>query len=55
MPPAEAATVALAMILAYRLVQMVVSLPGGVLYLARRTGVSSSHMREAMEAEPLDA
>jgi len=55
MPPAEAATLALAMILAYRLVQMLVSLPGGVLYLARRTGVSPLHMREAMEAEPLDA
>jgi len=55
MPPAEAATLALAMILAYRLVQMVVSLPGGVLYLARRTGVSPAHMREEMEAESFDA
>ena len=47
--PAEAATLALAMILAYRIVQMVVSAPGGVLYLARRTRVSPTHMRDEME------
>jgi len=46
---AEAATLALAMMLAYRLVQMVVSLPGAVLYLARRTHVSPTHMREELE------
>jgi uncharacterized protein (TIRG00374 family) len=47
-PAAEAATLALAMILAYRLVQLVVSLPGGVLYLMRRTDVSPRQMRDAM-------
>ncbi len=49
MAPAEAATLALAMILAYRIVQMVVSAPGGVLYLARRTRVSPTHMRDEIE------
>jgi hypothetical protein len=44
----EAATLALAMILAYRLVQMVVSAPGGVLYLMRRTHVSPHQMRDEM-------
>jgi len=48
-PVGEAATLALAMMLAYRLVQMVVSLPGAVFYLARRTGVSPTHMREELE------
>ncbi len=51
MPAAEAATMALAMMLAYRLVQLVVTLPGGVLYLMRRTGVSPTHMRAELEAE----
>jgi len=46
---AEAATLALAMMLAFRLVQMVVSLPGTVFYLARRTHVSPTHMREELE------
>ncbi len=46
----EAATLALAMILGYRVVQTLVSTPGGVLYLARRTGVSPRHMMEEMEA-----
>lgn len=54
MAPAEAATMALAMMLAYRLVQMLVSAPGAVLYLAHRTGVSPAHMREAMESEKAD-
>ncbi|KPK48409.1 MAG: hypothetical protein AMK72_07030 [Planctomycetes bacterium SM23_25] len=52
LPAAEAATLALAMILAYRLVQMLATAPGGVFYLARRTDVSPTHMREALEAEP---
>ncbi|HUU89695.1 MAG TPA: lysylphosphatidylglycerol synthase transmembrane domain-containing protein [Phycisphaerae bacterium] len=52
LPAAEAATLALAMILAYRLVQMLVTVPGGVFYLARRTDVSPTHMREALETEP---
>ena len=47
---AEAATLALAMMLAYRLVQMLVSLPGALFYLSRRTGVSPAHMREELEA-----
>jgi len=51
LPAAEAATLALAMMLAYRLVQMAVSLPGAVLYLARRTGVSPTHMRRELEEE----
>ena len=51
MPAAEAATMALAMMLAYRLVQLIVTLPGGVLYLMRRTGVSPTHMRAELEAE----
>ena len=51
----EAATLALAMMLAYRLVQMLVTLPGGALYLARRTGVSPTHMREELESETPDA
>jgi len=46
---AEAASLALAMMLAYRLVQMAVSLPGAVFYLSRRTGVSPTHMREQLE------
>jgi len=52
LPAAEAATLALAMILAYRVVQMLVTVPGGVLYLARRTDVSPTHMREVLETEP---
>lgn len=55
MTPAEAATMALAMMLAYRLVQLAVSLPGAVFYLARRTGVSPMHMREEIESEAADA
>jgi hypothetical protein len=39
------------MMLAFRLVQMVVSLPGALFYLARRTGVSPTHMREELEEE----
>jgi uncharacterized protein (TIRG00374 family) len=41
---AEAAALALAMMLAYRIVQMLVSLPGAYFYLTRRTGVSASAM-----------
>ena len=52
---AEAATLALAMMLAYRAVQLVVSLPGAVFYLARRTEVSPLHMREVVESETPDA
>ena len=55
MAPAEAATLALAMILAYRVVQMVASLPGAVLYLTRRTDVSAVRMRDEMEAPAADA
>jgi len=51
MTASEAATLALAMMLAYRLVQLVVTLPGGVLYLMRRTDVSPRHMRERLESE----
>jgi len=47
-PAAEAATLALAMILAFRVVQSAVSLPGAALYLARRTDVSPRMMRETM-------
>jgi len=49
-PAAEAATLALAMILAFRVVQSAVSLPGAALYLARRTDVSPRMMRETMAA-----
>jgi len=49
-PAAEAATLALAMILAFRVVQSAVSLPGAALYLARRTNVSPRRMRETMAA-----
>lgn len=49
--PAEAAALALGMIVAYRIVQMLVSLPGAYFYLTRRTGVSASAMaREIKEA-----
>jgi len=51
----EAATLALAMMLAYRLVQMAAGLPGAVLYLARRTDVSPMHMRDEVESEAPDA
>ncbi len=51
----EAKSTALAMILAYRLVQAVATLPGAVLYLKRRTAVSATHMREEMEAPEGDA
>jgi uncharacterized membrane protein YbhN (UPF0104 family) len=44
----EAETLALAMILAYRVVQIVVSSPGGVLYWMRRTNISTSEMRQEM-------
>jgi hypothetical protein len=44
----EAATLALAMMLAYRVVQMVVSLPGGVLYLMRRADIPARRMRDEM-------
>jgi hypothetical protein len=53
--PVQAATLALAMILAYRVIQMVASLPGGVLYLVRPSDVSAERMREAMESEAADA
>ena len=49
-PAAEAATLALTMILAFRVVQSAVSLPGAALYLARRTNVSPRMMRETMVA-----
>jgi hypothetical protein len=55
LPVGEAATLALAMMLAFRLVQMAVSLPGGVFYLARRTGVSPTHMREQLEDEETES
>jgi hypothetical protein len=55
MTAAEAATMALAMMLAYRLVQLAVSMPGAVFYLARRTDVSPMHMREKVESESRDA
>jgi uncharacterized protein (TIRG00374 family) len=48
-PLAEAASLALAMMLCFRLVQIIVSLPGAVLYLTRRTGVSPRHMRQELE------
>ena len=51
LPAAEAATLALAMMLAYRAVQLVVSLPGGVLYLMRRTDVSPRKMQAEMSNE----
>ncbi|MFO8011858.1 MAG: lysylphosphatidylglycerol synthase transmembrane domain-containing protein [Phycisphaerae bacterium] len=51
LPVGEAATLALAMMLAFRLVQMTVSVPGAIFYLARRTGVSPTHMREELEEE----
>ena len=54
-PVGEAATLALAMMLAFRLVQMAVSLPGAVFYLARRTGVSPTHMREQLEGEETES
>jgi hypothetical protein len=47
---AEAATLALTMILALRVVQLAVSLPGAALYLSRRTNVSPRRMRETMAA-----
>ncbi|HET6441780.1 MAG TPA: hypothetical protein VFH53_05325, partial [Phycisphaerae bacterium] len=50
LPAAEAATLALTMILAFRVVQSAVSLPGAALYLARRTNVSPRMMRETMVA-----
>jgi len=52
---AEAATLALAMMLAYRAVQLAVSLPGAVFYLSRRTDVSPLHMRREVESETPDA
>jgi len=52
---ADAATLVLAMMLAYRLVQLVVSLPGAVFYLARRTEVPPSRMRQEVESETRDA
>ncbi|MCK4284533.1 MAG: flippase-like domain-containing protein, partial [Candidatus Brocadiae bacterium] len=55
LPAAEAATLALAMILALRLVQGVVSLPGAVFYLARRTAVSPREMRVEMQSTDLAA
>jgi hypothetical protein len=55
LPPGEAATLALAMMLAFRLVQMAVSLPGAFFYLARRTGVSPTDMREQLEEEDEEA
>ncbi len=55
-PVAEAASLALAMMLCFRLVQIIVSLPGALLYLTRRTGVSPRHMREELEqGEPVAA
>jgi uncharacterized membrane protein YbhN (UPF0104 family) len=55
MSVADAATMALAIILAYRLTSMFSSLPGGVLYLMQRTSVSPTHMRDEMEAQEADA
>jgi len=55
LPAAEAATLALAMILALRLVQGVVSLPGAVFYLVRRTAVSPREMRVEMQSTDLAA
>ena len=39
------------MMLAYRAVQLVVSLPGGVLYLMRRTDVSPRKMQAEMSKD----
>ena len=44
MPAADAAALALAMILALRVVQLLVSLPGAYFYLARRTDVTAAEM-----------
>jgi uncharacterized membrane protein YbhN (UPF0104 family) len=52
---ADALTMALTIMLAYRVVLMAVGLPGAVLYLMRRTKVSPMHMREEMEAPEADA
>jgi hypothetical protein len=54
LPAAEAATLALAMMLAYRLIQIAVSLPGAALYLARRTDVSPRTMRETLQTADLE-
>jgi glycosyltransferase 2 family protein len=51
----DAKNMALAMILAYRVVQAVATIPGAVLYLGRRATVSPTHMREEMEASEADA
>jgi glycosyltransferase 2 family protein len=51
----KAKDTALAMILAYRLVNLVATLPGAILYMRRRTKVSPTHMREEMEAPDSDA
>jgi glycosyltransferase 2 family protein len=53
--PQDALDLALTIILAFRVVQWAVSLPGAVVYLAQRTAVSPTHMREAMEAPEPDA
>jgi glycosyltransferase 2 family protein len=52
---ADGLALALTIILAYRVVQWAVSIPGAVLYLMRRTHVSPTHMREEMEAPEADA
>ncbi len=54
MAASEAASLALAMMLAYRLVQMAVAVPGAVLYLFRRTDVSPSEMHDRMHDASAD-
>jgi hypothetical protein len=49
LPAADAAAMALAIILAFRVVQLLVSLPGAIFYLARRTGVSASQMAREIQ------
>ena len=49
MPAADAAALALAMILAFRVVQLLVSLPGAYFYLARRTEVSAAEMAKEVQ------
>jgi hypothetical protein len=51
----DAKDLAFAMILAYRIVQAVATMPGAILYLTRRTDVSAARMRDEMEAPAADA
>jgi glycosyltransferase 2 family protein len=47
-PGKDAQTLAVAIIFAYRIIQIVVSSPGGVLYWMSRTNISTSEMRQEM-------